>query len=90
MASLPRKTVLITGCSAGGIGSALAEAFHSRGLHVIATARDLSKIEHLKARGMDVLNLDIEDATSIKTAVRTITALTGGALDILVNNSGVG
>ena len=90
MASLPRKTVLITGCSAGGIGSALAKAFHAHGLRVIATARDLPKIEHLKAMGIDVLTLDIEDAASIKTAVIKVAALTGGTLDILVNNSGVG
>jgi 1-acylglycerone phosphate reductase len=90
MASPPRKTVLITGCSAGGIGSALAEAFHAQGLRVFATARDLSKVANLKALGMDVLNLDIEDEASLAAAVKKITATTGGTLDILVNNSGVG
>lgn len=90
MASLPRKTVLITGCSAGGIGSALAQAFHAHGLHVFATARDLSKIEHLKAMGMDVLKLDVEDQSSIEAAAKDIASATGGTLDILVNNSGLG
>lgn len=90
MASPPRKTVLITGCSAGGIGSALAEAFHAKGLRVFATARDLSKVSHLKALGMDVLNLDIEDEASLAAAVKTVTETTGGTLDILVNNSGIG
>lgn len=90
MAPSPRKTVLITGCSAGGIGSALAEAFHARGLQVFATARDLSRIAHLKGMGMDVLKLDVEDQSSIEAAVKAITLVTGGTLDILVNNSGLG
>lgn len=90
MTSPPRKTVLITGCSAGGIGSALAEEFHANGLRVFATARDLSKVAHLKAIGIDVLDLDIEESASIETAVGAIAALTGGTLDILVNNSGLG
>lgn len=90
MAPKPRKTVLITGCSAGGIGSALAEAFHARGLRVFASARDLSKLAHLQEAGMEILKLDVEDQASIEAAVKEITTATGGVLDILVNNSGIG
>ncbi|KAI0852016.1 hypothetical protein F5Y00DRAFT_258973 [Daldinia vernicosa] len=39
MVSQRRKTVLVTGCSEGGIGHALVDEFQSRGLHVFATAR---------------------------------------------------
>jgi NAD(P)-dependent dehydrogenase (short-subunit alcohol dehydrogenase family) len=86
----PRKTVLITGCSAGGAGSALAEAFHARGLHVFATARSLSKMSHLeKMPNMTLLNLDVEDTNTIAAAVETVKAHTGGTLDYLVNNSGM-
>ena len=49
------KTVMISGCSAGGIGDVLAKSFHSKGWHIFATARDLTKVEHLKALGMTVL-----------------------------------
>lgn len=84
------KSVLITGCSAGGIGDALAKAFHLRGLRVFATARTPSKIEHLKTMGMDVLALDVTDPKSVAAAVETVKAATGGKLDILVNNAGVG
>lgn len=84
------KTVLITGCSKGGIGDALAQAFHKRGLKVFATARNLSKIEHLKTMGMSVLALDIVDPTSVKNVVEVVKKATGGTLDFLVNNAGAG
>jgi len=85
-----QKTVLITGCSAGGIGDALAKAFHKKGLRVFATARNLAKVEQLKALGLDVLQLDVVDDESVKQAVEKIKEATGGTLDFLVNNSGGG
>ena len=84
------KTVLITGCSEGGIGDALAQEFHLKGLRVFATARNLTKVEHLKARGIEILKLDVTSTDSIKTAVAEVEKLTGGKLDILVNNAGMG
>lgn len=87
---LPRKTVLITGCSAGGIGDALAQSFHSKGHRVFATARDLSKIEHLEGMGMTILPLDVVSMLSVNEALKAVSAATGGSLDILVNNSGIG
>lgn len=85
-----QKIVLITGCSSGGIGEALAKEFHKRGLRVFATARNLAKVEELKALGLDVIQLDVVEEESIKQAVQTVTAATGGTLDFLVNNSGGG
>lgn len=83
------KTVLITGCSAGGIGSSLAQTFHSHGLHVFATSRSLSTLSHLSSiPGITVLELDVVSDSSIATALQTVTAQTGGKLDYLVNNSG--
>ncbi|KAH8678828.1 putative short-chain dehydrogenase/reductase [Tricladium varicosporioides] len=87
---MSRKTVLITGSSEGGIGDSLAKTFHAKGLRVFATARNLKKVEHLKSLGIEVLELDVVDSESIKRTVETITSLTGGTLDILVNNSGSG
>ncbi|GES62057.1 oxidoreductase [Aspergillus terreus] len=84
-------TVLITGCSKGGIGSALAEAFHERGLHVFATARSISKMSQLEnLPNVTLLELDVTCSCSIATAVETVTGLTGGQLNYLINNSGVG
>lgn len=85
----PLKTVLITGCSDGGIGSALAETFHERGLHVFATARTMSKMSHLeKLPNVTLLQLDVLSQASIEATVKAVTAKTGGKLDYLVNNSG--
>ncbi|KKK23423.1 hypothetical protein P175DRAFT_0503003 [Aspergillus ochraceoroseus IBT 24754] len=85
------KSVLITGCSAGGIGSALVEEFHDRGLHVFATARSPSKMAHLENfPHVTLLKLDVQSPIDIAAAVEAVTAKTGGKLDYLVNNSGQG
>jgi NAD(P)-dependent dehydrogenase (short-subunit alcohol dehydrogenase family) len=90
MPSTPRKTVLITGWSAGGAGSALATTFASRGLHVFATARNLSKVSHLSdMKNITLLQLDVEDPASLTAAVEAVRAHTGGTLDYLVNNAGM-
>jgi 1-acylglycerone phosphate reductase len=85
-----QKTVLITGCSEGGLGDALAQEFHKKGLRVFATARNLAKVKHLEAQGIETLSLDVLDAASLEKAVATVKDLTGGTLDILVNNAGGG
>ena len=83
------KTVLITGCSAGGIGSALARSFHSHEIHVFATTRTTSKMFHLQTLpNMTLLSLDVTSSADIKAAVQVVEAKTGGTLDYLVNNSG--
>lgn len=85
------KSVLITGCSAGGIGFALAEEFQRRGLHVFATARTRSKtgnIENLP--NVTFIPLDVASPSMISAAVEIVRAHTGGTLDYLVNNAGRG
>ncbi|KAL2071760.1 hypothetical protein VTL71DRAFT_12995 [Oculimacula yallundae] len=84
------KYALITGCSAGGIGDALAQEFHAKGVHVFATARTLSKISHLKNLGLTTLELDVTSSKSIEAAITEVTKITGGKLDFLVNNAGMG
>lgn len=84
MSNSPR-TVLITGCSDGGLGAALALSFHRAGLHVYATARDTSKMTNIKRAGIETLVLDVLSQTSIDTCVSKLPHL-----DILVNNAGGG
>ncbi len=86
---MPPKSVLITGCSIGGIGSALAESFQKRNLQVFATARSLSKMSHLEnLPNVTLLALDVTSSSDITKAVELVKSKTGGTLDYLVNNSG--
>lgn len=84
------KSALITGCSKGGIGDALAQEFHRNGIKVFATARDLTKIQHLQDIGLETLQLDVTSEESIQKAASVIEKETGGRLDFLVNNAGMG
>ena len=79
-----RKTVLITGCSPGGIGHALALSFHARGLRVFATARTARQISDLVEKGIETLPLVVDNDESILSSFRTIESLTEGrGLDYL-------
>ncbi|KAJ9603430.1 hypothetical protein H2200_012208 [Cladophialophora chaetospira] len=77
------RTVLITGCSDGGLGAALAIALHQAGLHVYATARNPSKLSQVQALGIDTFTLDVLSPNSIAAAVAKLSHL-----DILINNAG--
>ncbi|KAF3065553.1 NADPH-dependent 1-acyldihydroxyacetone phosphate reductase [Trichoderma lentiforme] len=83
------RSVLITGASQGGIGDHLSQEFHKRGFQVFATARSLSKVEHLKKLGITTIELDVTSLESIKAAVKVVAVASGSRLDVLVNNSGV-
>lgn len=84
-----RVTVLITGCSDGGIGSALALVLQKRGLHVFATARDPSKMSNLNGlSNITTLTLDVVNSADIRAAVELVTKQTGGTLNYLISNAG--
>ena len=91
MASLS-KSVLITGCSSGGIGEGLAEVFQERGYQVFATVRNPAKISKTlsNAENVTVLVLDVLSTDSIAAAVKAVKRTTDGRLDVLVNNAGAG
>ncbi|KAK7038392.1 short chain dehydrogenase reductase [Favolaschia claudopus] len=84
----PQRTVLITGCTDGGIGAALAAEYHSRGLRVFATSRRVETMKGLEELGIETLALDITKLDSIRNARDVVSARTTGKLDILVNNAG--
>jgi 1-acylglycerone phosphate reductase len=79
------KYVLITGCSTGGIGHAIALSFQKRGYTVFATVR---KAENTLKDFEDVQILDVTSPKSVATVVEYVKDKTGGKLDVLVNNAG--
>jgi 1-acylglycerone phosphate reductase len=85
------KTVLITGCSDGGLGSALALEFaNSRKYHVIATARNPAKLSHLHDNpNITLLTLDVLSEASIQSCLASVSSKPG-SLDMLINNAGNG
>jgi 1-acylglycerone phosphate reductase len=87
-----QKSVLITGCSKGGIGSSLALSFANRNHLVFATARNISKISPSLADhpNVHILVLDTTSQASIAGAAQKVSETTGGTLDYLVNNAGQG
>ena len=88
------RVVLITGCSSG-IGLEAALAFARKGDTTYASMRNLAKADALKSRARDegveleVVQLDVTDDASVSAAVGDIEQR-HGAIDVLVNNAGVG
>ena len=78
------NTVLITGCSTG-FGRETAAYFVEQGWTVVATMRDPAANTLPKSDRLRVLRLDVTDADSIAAAVPE-----AGAIDVLVNNAGIG
>ncbi|KAI1428719.1 putative short-chain dehydrogenase/reductase [Xylaria sp. FL1777] len=84
-----KKSVLITGCSDGGIGSELAKQFAAKDYRVFATLRTPSKAASLAGvSGIEVLELEVTSSESIAACVAEIDRRTGGTLDVLINNAG--
>lgn len=77
----------ITGCSSG-FGAALVRELLSRGQKVIASARNVDKLDDLKNAGADVIKCDVTEP--LESLVQTAQQVHGlyGCLDYLVNNAG--
>ena len=94
---LAGKAILITGCSSG-FGRLGAEYYARRGAKVFATMRniprpeasELSELAKREGLDMTVLEIDVLDQNQIDKAVAEAERLAGGALDVLVNNAGIG
>jgi NADP-dependent 3-hydroxy acid dehydrogenase YdfG len=86
MSTNASKAVLITGCSSG-IGEATARRLADHGWSVYASARRLESIEQLADAGCKLLQLDVTDERSMRSAVETVER-EHGAVGVLVNNAG--
>lgn len=95
--SLRGKSVLITGCSSG-FGRLTAELLARHGARVFATMRNLPRPEadelialanstNLK---LHVIGIDVTDLQQVNNGVKEAERINGGAIDVLVNNAGIG
>jgi len=84
-----QRVWLITGTSSG-IGRELALEALSRGEKVIATgrARSIAKLDELKAKGADIIELDVTDPIDKLHEVAKKAIAIHGRVDVLVNNAG--
>jgi len=82
------KVVVITGASEG-IGAACAAAFRARGARLSLTARSETKLRAAGGAGALITAGDItEDPTRRQVVERTLERF--GAIDVLINNAGMG
>ncbi|KAK5652401.1 hypothetical protein OQA88_10593 [Cercophora sp. LCS_1] len=89
--SPPKRTIVITGCSDGGLGAALALTFHKTSQwRILATARNPAKLTACTAAGIETLTLDVLSPESITAAVAQVASLTNGTLDCILHNAGAG
>jgi NAD(P)-dependent dehydrogenase (short-subunit alcohol dehydrogenase family) len=94
---LDGKTILITG-AASGFGRLGAEHYARLGARVFATMRNLprpeaAELEKLAADeglAIEVVEIDVMSDASVEAGVAAVLAKTGGTLDVLINNAGIG
>jgi NAD(P)-dependent dehydrogenase (short-subunit alcohol dehydrogenase family) len=88
---MSKKTVVITGATAG-IGRATAIRFARAGYRVAAYGRNPTALAELRDElglGHVVEALDVRDPEAWRTRLAELAELSGGRLEVLVNNAGV-
>ncbi len=94
--ALAGKTVLITGTSSG-FGRLAAESFARAGATVFATMRNLPRPEAEALRALaaaeslalHVIEIDVTSDESVEAGIAEALSLSGGRMDVLVNNAGI-
>jgi NADP-dependent 3-hydroxy acid dehydrogenase YdfG len=86
------KTVFITGASSG-FGEDTALTLASVGHRVFATMRAVSgkhssKAKELRSKGIEVIEMDVQNDASVEAAFEALFQKTGGKLDVIINNAG--
>jgi 3-oxoacyl-[acyl-carrier protein] reductase len=88
-----KRVAFVTGGSRG-IGAAIVRRLAKDGLHVVAVARSVDKLESLVAEikgegaSAEALACDIADSAALTAAIEKVTDA-HGRLDVLVNNAGI-
>lgn len=87
-----KKTWIITGASAGGIGEGIARAVLNHGGNAVVTARTMDKLESIAKdypQNCLPVTLEMADKSGMQEIVRR-TVEKFGTVDVLVNNAGHG
>jgi 3-oxoacyl-[acyl-carrier protein] reductase len=88
-----KRVAFVTGGSRG-IGAAIARRLARDGLHVVAVARNVDKLDQLVSEirsetgSAEALACDIADPNALTAAIEKVTD-SHGRLDVLVNNAGI-
>lgn len=87
------KIILITGASSG-FGRDTAETLAAAGHKVFAGVRDIGGrnadvAAQLRAKAIEVAELDVTSDASVDAALADVLAKTGGRLDVVINNAGL-
>lgn len=83
-----KKVAIITGASSG-MGKSTAFELHQKGYKVYGMARRTEKMRDLKAKGMEIVSLDLTKDETIVDAINIVLDKEG-RIDVLVNNAGYG
>lgn len=86
------QVILITGTSSG-FGKDTAETLAKAGHKVYATMRGVTgkhaaHAQELQAKGIQVLEMDVQNDASVDAAFKALFQQTGGQLDVVINNAG--
>ena len=87
------KIILITGASSG-FGRDTAETLAAAGHKVFAGVRDIGGrnagvADQLRAKAIEVVDLDVTSDASVDTALAEVLTKSGGRLDVVINNAGL-
>ncbi|KAA0874111.1 acetoacetyl-CoA reductase [Nitrincola tapanii] len=94
---MTKRVALVTG-GTGGLGEAICRALHDSGFRVVAGYNSGGNHEKAKAwqeqqrkdgYEIEVAYGDVTNAESCAQCIKTVEELTGGTVDVLVNNAGI-
>jgi 3-oxoacyl-[acyl-carrier protein] reductase len=91
MFDLTGKTALVTGAT-GGLGSAIARAFHAQGAHVVLSGTREAVLQQLAGElgeRTSAVAANLSDPAAVDGLVEAAEAAAGAPLDILVANAGI-
>ena len=94
---MTKRVALVTG-GTGGLGTAICRSLADAGFRVVAgynsggnhdKAKEWQEEQRRDGYEIDVAYGDVTDSESCAACIRTVEEITGGSVDVLVNNAGI-